>query len=88
MCSEFYRSSFIKGWGQSLPVKGERTLVDELALSSGIKQMLWFFVFVFVFVFLMATPTAFGSPQARVGIGAVAASLHHCHSNTTSKSHL
>ena len=33
-------------------------------------------------------PTAYGSSQARGQIGAIAASLHHSHSNTRSKLHL
>ena len=36
------------------------------------------------FFLFRATPTAYGSSQARGGIGAVAASLHHSHSNTRS----
>ena len=36
----------------------------------------------------MATPAAYGSPQARGQIGAIAAGLHHSHSNTGSEPHL
>ena len=35
-----------------------------------------------------ATPAAYGSSQARGRIGAVAASLHHSHSNSGSEPHL
>ena len=42
-------------------------------------------VFVCLFVFLLrATPEAYGSSQARDQIQAVAASLHHSHSNAGS----
>ena len=37
------------------------------------------------FFFLMATPLAYGNSQARSGIRATAASLHHRHSNSGSK---
>ena len=40
------------------------------------------------FYLLRATPTAYGSSQARGLIGAVAAGLHHSHSNVRSKPHL
>ena len=46
------------------------------------------FMFVFiiiVIVFSRAPPTAYGGSQARGLIGAVAASLHHSHSNTGSE---
>ena len=47
------------------------------------------FVFCFcLFVFSRATPVAHGGSQARGPVGAVAASLHHSHSNTGSEPHL
>ena len=49
---------------------------------------IFFFFFFFSFCLLRATPVAYGSSQARGGIGAVAASLHHSHSNAGSKPHL
>ena len=42
----------------------------------------------FVFCLFRATPKAYGGPQARGLIGAVAAGLHHSHSNTGSEPHL
>ena len=42
----------------------------------------------FVFAFSRATPEAYGDSQARGRIGAVAASLHHSHSNARSEPHL
>ena len=42
----------------------------------------------FVFLSFRATLAAYGSFQARGLIGAVAASLHHSHSNTGSELHL
>ena len=42
----------------------------------------------FFFVFYRATPAAYGSSQARGLIGAMAAGLHHSHSNVGSEPHL
>ena len=47
--------------------------------------LLLFFLFWF---FFRATPVAYGSSQARGGIGAAAAGLHHSHSNVGSEPHL
>ena len=50
-----------------------------------------FFLFCFVlfcFCLFRAAPVAYGSSQARGQIGAIAASLHHSHSNARSKPHL
>ena len=44
--------------------------------------------FFLTFFFLMAAPAAYGSSQARGGIGAAAASLHHSHSNARSEPNL
>ena len=50
------------------------------------KKINFFFVLLcFVFVFGGAAPAAYGGSQARGPIGAVAASLHHSHSNARSK---
>ena len=45
------------------------------------------FVCLFVFLF-RATPEAYGSSQARGGIGAAAAGLWHSHSNSVSEPRL
>ncbi|RKM63539.1 hypothetical protein C0984_19550, partial [Clostridioides difficile] len=42
----------------------------------------------FLFGFSRATPVAYGGSQARGLIGAIAAGLHHSHSNTGSEPHL
>ena len=42
----------------------------------------------FFFFLFRAAPTAHGGPQARGLIRAIAAGLHHSHSNTRSKPHL
>ena len=49
---------------------------------------MFFFVVVVVFLLLRAVPAAYGSSQARGPIGAIAAGLHHSHSNAGSESHL
>ena len=47
------------------------------------------YVFCFVLVLhFRATSVAYGSSQARGGIGATTAGLHHSHSNAGSESHL
>ena len=53
-----------------------------------LSQLFLFFFFFFVFCLLGAAPTAHGSSQARGCIGAVAAGLHHSHSNAGSEPHL
>ena len=47
-----------------------------------------FVLFCFVLFFTWATPMAYGGSQARGLIRAIAASLHHSHSNTRSKPRL
>ena len=42
-------------------------------------------VFCLFVLLFRATPTVYGGSQARGGIGATAADLHHSRSNTTSK---
>ena len=42
------------------------------------------YYFFLSFCFFRAAPTAYGGSQARAPIGAVAASLHHSHSNVGS----
>ena len=44
--------------------------------------------FFFFFVFFRPAPVAYGGSWARGQIGAVAASLHHSHSNVASELHL
>ena len=46
------------------------------------------FLLSFFFVFSRFAPMAYGGSQARDPIGAVAASLHHSHSNLGSEPHL
>ena len=48
-----------------------------------------FFLFIFKFIFCLfrAAPAAHGGSQARDRIGAVAAGLHHSHSNVESEPH-
>ena len=41
--------------------------------------------YLFIFLFFRAAPMAYGGSQARVPIGAIAASLRHSHSNAGSK---
>ena len=62
-------------------------LLQSLTLQSstgdlGLCSVSGFFVFVFVF---RVVPAAYGGSQARGQIGAVAAGLHHNHSNKGSE---
>ena len=53
---------------------------------------LLFFIYLFIYFaflpFSRAAPAAYGGSQARGRIGAVAAGLHHSHSNVGSEPHL
>ena len=49
----------------------------------------YFYLFIFIFFyFFRAAPEAYGDSQARGGIRATAAGLHHPHSNAKSEPHL
>ena len=43
------------------------------------------YLFIYLFLLFRAKPTAYGSSQARGQIGAVAAGLHHSHSDAGSE---
>ena len=47
--------------------------------------ILFYFIFVVVVAISWAAPAAYGGSQARGGIGATAAGLHHSHSTNGSK---
>ena len=47
-----------------------------------------FYLFIWSFCLFRAAPTAYGGSQDRGPIGAVAAGLHHSHSNAISEPHL
>jgi len=49
------------------------------------KETRYFFLFIYLFIFSRAAPGAYGGSQARGIIGAVAAGLHHSHSNARSE---
>ena len=52
------------------------------------KKRIFLLSFFFVYVYLFrAAPVTYGSSQARGQIGAIAAGLHHSHSNTRSEPH-
>ena len=57
-------------------------------MFSHIFRLFFFFFFFFVFGHFRATPLAYGGSEARGRIGAVAASLHHSHSNLGSEPRL
>ena len=58
---------------------------DNLLFLVCVYVFFFFCLFVFFFVFSRAAPTAYGGSQARSRIRAVAASLHHSHSNAGSR---
>ena len=52
------------------------------------KILFLFFFLIFNFCLFRATPSAYGSSQARGWMGAIAAGLHRSHSNTGAEPHL
>ena len=62
------------------------TLSGQNPTEGRIVQVFWG-VFVLFCVFSRDTPVAYGGSQARGRIGAVAAGLHHSHSNSGSEPH-
>ena len=66
-----------------------RVLMSKLSILT-YELLSWFtllFIYLFILVYrlLRAPPTAYGGSQARGLIGAVAAILHHSHSNARSE---
>ena len=49
---------------------------------------IFFYLFIYFFCLLRASPVAYGSSGAKDPIGAVAAGVHHSHSNATSEPYL
>ena len=78
----------------SLTIGGSRVIskVIRIMFMTGFcKPVFFFFFFFFFLVFLLffwTASAAYGGSQARGLIGAVAASLHHSHSNARFKPHL
>ena len=73
--------------GSELLGYAELTLVN-FHLSKGM-YLTHFEVYLFIYLFIFrATPTAYGGSQARGLIIAVAAGLHHSHTNSGSEPHL
>ena len=60
-------------------------MLSEVSQTEKGKYRVIFFFFLGLF---RATPTAYGSSQARGGVRAVAAALHHNHNTTRSKLNL
>ena len=63
---------------------GDRVSKNKSALTLYLVSIVFFFFFG---VFFRAAPTAYGGSQARGPIGAMAAGLHHSHSNARSLAH-
>ena len=83
--SPSYPFSTVNGQALSMRSVGSRRRALKMDASSGLKGSLFSFFFFSIF---RATPTAYGSSQARIRIRAIAASLHHSHSNAESKPRL
>ena len=58
--------------------------MDKNSTSVELMAVFYFLFFSLFFFFFSATPTEHGDSQARGRIGAVAAGLHHSHSNARS----
>ena len=78
----FYNILFYYGLFFSLLMR--KALFDHLT-ARGIQVSFWNDAFYF---FCLAEPASYASPQARGRIRAIAAGLHHSHSNTGSEPHL
>ena len=66
------------------------TCIDAFIIIQCLSLSLSFvidFVFFLFSLLFRATPTAYGGSQARGQIGAIAAGLHHSHSNVGSEPH-
>ena len=59
-----------------------------ICMSSLENCLFIFYFFYFYFLLFRAVPVAYGSSQGRGQIGAIAAGLHHSHSNVGSEPHL
>ena len=68
--------------------KLDHNLLPKAMLVSIFSYFVGFFVCLFCFVFFRAAPAAYGGPQARGQIRAIATSLHQSHSNAGSEPHL
>ena len=69
--------------------------MSQIQLSSQIWLLAYFYTpcckdnsYIYLFCLFRATPTAYGGPQARGRIGAVAAGLHHSQSKARFELHL
>ena len=71
-------------WPDPLQTQMEGSDKKELVMTF----LILIFMYLFIFVFSRAAPMAYGDSQAKGLIGAVAASLHHSHSNSGSKPRL
>ena len=85
----------VKNLALSLPAAGVSAFVEvqslgqELSfLSLFLSFFLSFFLSLSLFYLFRAVTAAYGGSQARGGIGAVAAGLHHSQSNTRFRLHL
>ena len=61
---------------------------DESGMITLFVKDIFLFLFFVFFLFLGPLPVAYGGSQSRGSIGAVAAGLHHSHSNLGSKPRL
>ena len=70
-------------------MKGSRTLgfVSSVPAPLSPSDGILVFYFIYLFSIFRALGVAYGSSQARGGIGAVASGLHHRHSNARSLTH-
>ena len=61
--------------------------LNPIGNKNTVKYFIYLFIYLFIYIF-RATPMVYVGSQTSGLIGAVAASLHHSHSNTRSEPHL
>ena len=78
---------FLNFWGQLL-ISFKTYRKFNFSIYLFVYLFVYLFIYLFIFVFSRAAPTAYGGSQARGPTGAVAAGLHHSHSNVGSEPRL
>ena len=76
-----------KNYSSGSYLEAATKLMEMIEAKSKIENMFLSFSFSFFFFLFSTASVAYGSFQARGGIGATVSSLHHSHSNARSLTH-